>query len=152
MSLLRRRMMLAAHGGDLPVTNPKLVYTPNTYMNRGGTAPTYEFAFDGLGSTEYYEINSGETFVYYNPSANTTGATPHTLIFNAYKQQTDYWNCYFGSARTITASNFSGKGFFKKGTLFCGMLPTFLLKRRKQCFLFRSFSKIRIFHSHKFCI
>lgn len=82
-------------------------------MNRGGTAPTYEFAFDGLGSTEYYEINSGETFVYYNPSANTTGATPHTLIFNAYKQQTDYWNCYFGSARTITASNFSGKGFFR---------------------------------------
>jgi hypothetical protein len=103
-------MMLSQTKEDMPLSNPKMVYLPNTSLNTSASDP-YEYYFEGVGATDYLPVRSGQVIKYYNPSTGRN--IGHILIFNANKQRVDYWNCRTGDIRSFTATNFSGDGYFR---------------------------------------
>ena len=104
--LRRRRALMGAQGGELPVLNPSVSYIENTKLNRQIAVPCEE-ALDGCCATYYFPGGSSGNFVYFipvSPLANASGICGN-VIYNQTGNRMDaikaYSNCYMNGQEHI---------------------------------------------------
>ena len=104
----RRRALMAARGGELPILNPAIGYTENTRLDRAGTNPPYLVSQNGVAATDFIHTGTTGNFVYFNPPDTTiapSGTIGSLLQYNsdnADSRFTNWWNCRMsGDERSI---------------------------------------------------
>ena len=104
----RRRALMAAQGGELPMFNPAVGITENTKLERDGTNPPYLVSKNGVAVTDFIDAGTTGNFVYFNPADTTiapSGTIGSLLQYhndNADSPFTNWWNCRMnGDERSI---------------------------------------------------
>ena len=109
MNLMRRRRaLIAAQGGELPLFNPAVGITENTRLDRMDTNPPYSVSQNGVAVTDFIYTGTTGNFVYFNPvdatiaPSGTIGSLLQYNNDNADSPFTNWWNCRMnGDERSI---------------------------------------------------
>lgn len=98
----RRRALMAARGGELPMFNPTVGITENTKLERDGTNPPYLVSQNGVAATDFIDAGTTGNFVYFNPTDTTiapSGICGNLLQYDEAddsRQFTNWWSCRMG--------------------------------------------------------
>lgn len=105
----RRRALMAARGGELPMFNPTVGITENTRLDRVDTNPPYLVSQNGVAATDFIYAGTTGNFVYFNPTdatiapSGTIGSLLQYNSDNADSPFTNWWNCRMsGDERSIS--------------------------------------------------
>lgn len=104
----RRRALMAAQGGELPLFNPAVGITENMRLDRVDTNPPYLVSQNGVAATDFIDAGTTGNFVYFNPTdailapSGTIGSLLQYSSNNAESPFTNWWNCRMsGDERSI---------------------------------------------------
>lgn len=104
----RRRALMGAKSGDLPIFNPAIGYTENIKIDRAVNSPPYLASQNGVAATDFIYAGTTGNFVYFNPQDTTiapTGTFGSLLQYNndnADAPYTNWWSCRMsGDERSI---------------------------------------------------
>ena len=98
----RRRALMAAQGGELPMFNPTVGITENTQLERDGTQPPYLVSQNGVAVTDFINAGAPGNFVYFNPPDTTiapSGTIGNLLQYSSNDADspfTNWWVCRMG--------------------------------------------------------
>lgn len=106
---------MGMQGGEMPLSNPELRYTPNEYIiNSDGSISAY----NGAGVTDYYPATGGDVVVYLNPVSSlpivSNGQLGKICVYDSSKTKIDYWNCRVnGNQGSFTVKSSAGNGYIR---------------------------------------
>lgn len=104
----RRRALMTARGGELPMFNPTVGITENTKLDRVDTNPPYLVSQNGVAVTDFIYAGTTGNFVYFNPTdatiapSRTIGSLLQYSSNDADSPFTNWWNCRMsGDERSV---------------------------------------------------
>ena len=102
--MLRRRAMMASIKAQ-PLSNPKLIYTPDII----GPIDAIQTRV-GAGVTDYLAAAGGDVIYYYNPPTSLVDSSSNKRIgqigvYKSNKARIDTWNCRQGAVGSFTCKS-----------------------------------------------